>query len=244
MKYIQANWPAPKQIKAYTTVRSGWGGRKAYHIDNQGNYSSPHPEYVAESHRLEELLQLPEEPIWITQTHSTMVIEATRENREKTADASFTTQKHRVCVVLTADCLPILLCNKQATHIAAIHAGWRGLSGGIIEATLNVLKQPAEDILVWFGPAIGPQKFEVGKDVFDAFISQHPGSISAFTPLKEGKWLANLYILASLRLKWLGISEIYGGHYCTYTQDDLFFSYRRDQGKTGRMASLIWIDDK
>ncbi len=224
MKFIQPNWPAPKQIKAYTTVRDGWGGPK-------------------ESHPLQQLLHLPEEPIWLTQTHSIHVIEATPENREKTADASFTNNKHRVCVVLTADCLPILICNKQATHVAAIHAGWRGLSQGIIEATFDVLKLAADDLLVWLGPAIGPQKFEVGHDVFDAFTRQHPESASAFIAYKEGKWLANLYALASLRLRGLGISQIYGGHYCTYTQNDLFFSYRRDQKNTGRMASLIWIGD-
>jgi YfiH family protein len=127
--------------------------------------------------------------------------------------------------------------------VAAIHAGWRGLSGGIIETTVQALAQKPEDLLVWLGPAIGPQKFEVGQDVYDAFTLQQPESAEGFTPYKEGKWLADLYELARIRLKRLGIAHIYGGDFCTYTQDDLFFSYRRDKGKTGRMASLIWIDN-
>lgn len=225
MKFIQPEWPAPSPIKAYTTLRNGWGGRQPQHeID------------------LENLFQLPNEPIWLTQTHSTITIEAIPENKEKIADASFAKQPNCVCVVLTADCLPLLICNKQGSHVAAIHAGWRGLSNGIIEATLSALNQPMDNLLVWLGPAIGPQKFEVGKDVYDAFVMKHPESESAFTPHTEGKWLANLYELAKIRLKQQGISQIYGGDFCTYTQDDLFFSYRRDKGKTGRMASLIWID--
>jgi YfiH family protein len=244
MKFIQPSWPAPKHIKSYTTLRSGWGGRKPHHEENRGNYSGNHPQYVEESKRLETLLQLPDEPLWITQTHSTIVIEATPENREQNADASFTSQPNRICVVLTADCLPILITNKQGTSVAAIHAGWRGLSSGIIEKTLQALQQPAEDLLVWLGPAIGPQKFEVGKDVYDEFTGRHAESIAAFKPHAEGKWLANLYELAKIRLNLQGINQIYGGDYCTFTQDEMFFSYRRDQGKTGRMATLIWIDDQ
>jgi len=224
MKYIQPNWPAPQHIKAYTTTRSGWSGR-----------------YVENNHQLETVLQLPEEPIWMTQTHSTIAIEATPENKDQIADASFTTKPNRICIVLTADCLPILLCNKQGTSIAAIHAGWRGLAGGIIETTLQALHQPGDSILAWLGPAIGPQQFEVGKDVYDAFADRHAESVSAFIPYSQGKWLANLYTLAKIRLKLQGVSQIYGGDFCTFTQADMFFSYRRDKSKTGRLASMIWI---
>ena len=237
MKYITPNWPAPACIKAYTTARSGWGGRRPHHDTHPGFYTSD----TEESGTLKSLLHLPEEPIWLTQTHSTITIPATPENREKNADASFTNETNRICAVLTADCLPLLICNKQGTHIAAIHAGWRGLANGIIETTLTSLQQPAHDLLVWLGPAIGPQKFEVGKDVYDAFTQKHAESDSAFAPLSGDKWLADLYALAKIRLKLQGISHIYGGEFCTFTQDDLFFSYRRDKGKTGRMASLIWI---
>lgn len=219
MTFIQPNWPAPPQIRAYTTLRT----------------ATPHP--VGD-------LPLPSDPIWLDQhTHSATVVEATQENKKAIADASFTTQTNQVCAVLTADCLPILICNQQGTHIAAIHAGWRGLANDIIENTLIALKQPPQDLLVWLGPAIGAQKFEVGKDVYDAFVSKHPESIHAFKPHTDDKWLADLYQLAKIRLHKQRINAIYGGEYCTYTQADLFYSYRRDKAHSGRLASLIWIGD-
>lgn len=228
MNYLKPEWPAPHQVKAYTTLRQSFGDIK---------------KETLETDKLKTLLNLPEEPIWIKQTHSTIVIEATPANISMTADASYTKSFNRVCVVLTADCLPILICNRQGTYVAAIHAGWRGLAGGIIEATLQTVPHPFSDLIVWLGPAIGPQKFEVGKDVFDAFTRENPASETGFLHYKDEKWLANLYHLAKIRLYEQGIKEIYGGQFCTYTQDDLFFSYRRDQGKTGRMASLIWIEE-
>lgn len=230
MKYLTPDWPAPAHIKAYTTTRHSFGTSKSNTISDE------------EKQHLQTLFQLPNDPIWLNQTHSTSVIHAIPDNKYQMADASFTHQPNHICAVITADCLPILICNKQGTHIAAIHAGWRGLAGGIITNTLEALAQPANELLVWLGPAIGPQKFEVGKDVYEAFTHHHPESVSAFTPHKPEKWLADLYQLAKIRLTDHGISHIYGGNFCTFTQDDLFFSYRRDQGKTGRMASLIWID--
>jgi YfiH family protein len=221
MNFIKPDWPAPANIKAYTTVRSSWNGPK----------NDP---------ALISLLQLPEEPIWVRQTHSHIALNALPENKHLEADATYTDQTNRVCAVLTADCLPVLVCNKQGTHVAAIHAGWRGLASGVIETTLQHLNLPANDILIWLGPAIGPKKFEVGQDVFDAFTLQHPDTASAFTPHTPGKWLANLYELAKIRLASQGISQIYGGNFCTFTQDELFFSYRRDKGLVGRMASVIW----
>lgn len=232
-EYLQPEWPAPSHIKAYTTLRDGWGGRKL-----QQNSADPE----VESRRLQALLHLPEEPIWLKQTHSAIAIPAEIENKEQIADASFTHAPNRVCVVLTADCLPLLICNKKGTHIAAIHAGWRGLASGVIENTLTKLNQPKDDLLVWLGPAIGPTKFEVGEDVYSAFTNKHPESALAFRPHTPGKWFANLYELAKIRLKIMGISNIYGTDFCTYSQENLFYSYRRDQGNTGRMASLIWID--
>lgn len=238
MKFIEASWPAPKNIKAYTTLKSGWGERHPYQDTYVGFYTS-NPE---ESTKLQTLLQLPTEPIWVKQTHSMIALEATPDNKEKEADATFSNQPEQVCAILTADCLPVLICNTKGTQVAAIHAGWRGLAGGIIESTVNQLKQPATELMAWLGPAIGPTKFEVGQDVYNAFTLKHPEAVRAFKPHTDGKWLANLYELAKIRLNLLGISQIYGGDYCTYTQDDLFFSYRRDQGKTGRMVSLIWIE--
>ncbi|RDI48794.1 peptidoglycan editing factor PgeF [Aquicella lusitana] len=236
MKFIQPDWPVPASVKAYTTVRDSWGERQPYHDMHPGFYAGSENE----NQRLKTLLQLPSEPVWITQTHSNVAIAATPENSKKEADATFTDQPGQVCAILTADCLPVLVCNKQGSHVAAIHAGWRGLASGIIEATLKAMRQPAADLLVWLGPAIGPQKFEVGQDVYDAFVQKHPESAAAFLPQRPGKWLADLYTLARIRLRHQGVTQIYGGDFCTYTQADLFFSYRRDKGKTGRMASLIW----
>jgi YfiH family protein len=229
LNYIQPNWPAPAHIKAYTTLRQGWQRRTD-------------EERSSESAQLRSLLSLPEEPLWVHQTHSAIALPAVLENKEQIADATYTAQPNRVCAVLTADCLPLLICNKQGTHVAAIHAGWRGLSSGVIEATLRGLNLPGQDLLVWLGPAIGPQKFEVGADVYNAFTSQHAESAKAFTPHSDGKWMANLYELARIRLTMQGVSAIYGGEYCTHTQEDKFYSYRRDNGQTGRMVSLVFID--
>lgn len=233
MNYIKPDWPAPAQIKAYTTTRKGWGGRIFVRGEMEGKQDTD---------QLISLLRLPAEPVWLKQVHDTTVVTAEPGIAELTADASHTSEPGRVCVISTADCLPVLVCNKQGTRVAAMHAGWRGLSGGIIENTIEALALPPDDLLVWLGPAIGPQKFEVGRDVYDAFTSRHAESASAFTVHRENKWLADLYALARIRLRLLGINAVYGGGYCTYTQEELFFSYRRDHGNTGRMASLIWID--
>ena len=227
MKCISPNWPAPANIKAFTTTRQ-----------SIGDIDLKHPK---ERQSLTRLFALPEEPIWINQVHSAIAIEALPENQDKTADALFTNKPNHLCAVLTADCLPILICNRQGTHIAAIHAGWRGLANGIVEQTLEQLPIAGQDLLVWLGPAIGPGKFEVGSDVLEAFTHHDPEASRAFAPQPGAKWLADLYQLARLRLHKYGINEIYGGNFCTHSQSDLFFSYRRDQGKTGRMASIIWV---
>ncbi len=228
MKFITAEWPAPASIHAFTTTRQSFGKES--------------PKLAVETQKLIDLFSLPSTPIWINQVHATNIVKANPENLHVDADASYTDEIKRVCIVLTADCLPILICNKQGTHIAAIHAGWRGLAAGIIEQSLATLALPPEDLLIWLGPAIGPEKFEVGEDVLASFTQSNPESIAAFTPHTQGKWLANLYLLAKMRLQKLGVKHIYGGDYCTHSQDDLFFSYRRDKGTPGRMASLIWID--
>lgn len=234
MNYLTPDWNAPAHIKAYTTTRIGCPLTLPYDALQLSGSD--------ESKRLGALLHLPAEPIWLKQTHSNLATEATDSNRGMIADASFSAQTRQICLVFTADCLPLLICNKSGTHVAAIHAGWRGLANGIIENTIRALNQPPESLLVWLGPAIGPSKFEVGRDVYDAFVSQHSESNPAFKPHGDEKWLANLYTLASVRLNKLGITGIFGGNYCTFSQDDLFYSYRRDKGQTGRMASLIWIE--
>lgn len=225
-KFLKPNWPAPAHVKAYTTTRHAWTD-----------------EPLTENVSLHTLLDLPAEPIWLNQKHTNIALPATVDNRQQIADACFSNQARQVCAVLTADCLPLFICNKQGTHVAAIHAGWRGLAAGIIESTLQGLNQPSQDLMVWLGPAISQPKFEVGLDVYEAFTLKHEAAKTAFIPHGQGKWLANLYELAKIRLNLLGITQIYGAQFCTYSQDNLFFSYRRDGGKTGRMISLIWINE-
>lgn len=226
--YITPNWPAPTNIKAFTTTRLGWGGPDC---------RVWMPEAI---NKLVQVLHLPNDPIWLKQYHSTVVVEALPEHRGSDADGSFSREANQVCMVETADCLPVLICNRQGSYVAAVHAGWRGLVNGIIEAAVQTAAHPADELLVWLGPAIGPGKFEVGRDVYDAFVSKHSAAASAFQRKNDDKWLANLYELARLRLKLLGVNAVYGGEYCTYTQQDLFYSYRHDGGSTGRMASVIW----
>jgi len=169
-----------------------------------------------------------------------------RDVDESDADGSYTTQNGIVSVIMTADCLPVLVCNRQGTGVAALHAGWRGLADGIIERGVQKLMQNTrsgpEELLIWLGPAIGPKVFEVGDEVREEFMHQSPASQYSFVPgSTSGKWLADIYKLAKLRLSQHGVENIYGGDYCTYTEKERFFSYRRD-GVTGRMASLIWIE--
>jgi YfiH family protein len=237
MNIITPDWPAPAEIRAFTTTRPYWG-------KNIGNVDAI---LQQESARLTALMALPSEPVWLNQTHSDIAVCAnTHTDPYQAADASYTDKPNQICVVLTADCLPILLCNAKANRVAAIHAGWRGLANGVVENTVQALKsgQNDSDWLAWLGPAIGPEKFEVGADVYHAFTEQDAESKRCFVPGAPEKWLANLYDLATLRLQKLGITHIYGGEYCTHSDPDLFFSWRRDRLKTGRMASLIWIEKK
>lgn len=230
MTVITPDWPAPSNVKAYTTTRHVWG-----HNDSR---------LPAERESLKELFNLPQDPVWLKQVHGTTAVEATPDKKETSADASYTQTSGQVCVILTADCLPILICDQSGNSIANIHAGWRGLAGGIIEQTLDCMCADSQNLMVWLGPAIGPEKFEVGEDVFTAFTSSHKQAVNAFKPHTADKWHANLYALAKIRFAERGIRHIYGGNFCTHTQSDLFFSYRRDQGKTGRMATVIWLESK
>ncbi len=240
--YLRPDWPAPSHIKAYTTLRTGGVSVSPYDQFNLGDHVDDNPEHVASNrHLLASQLQLPSEPIWLQQTHSTQVVEATIHNLNQIADAAFTAQAKQVCVILTADCLPILVTNKKGTHVAAIHAGWRGLAQGIIESTLAALNLAPEELLIWLGPAISAKHFEVGDEVREIFLHSLPEATYAFTPSPAKRWLADLYELARVKLKKLGVNQVYGGEYCTYADKDLFYSYRRDGKETGRMASLIWI---
>ncbi|MFN3543811.1 MAG: peptidoglycan editing factor PgeF [Thiobacillus sp.] len=220
------------------TTREGGVSEPPWAGFNLGDHVGDDPRHVAANRaRLRE--QLPAEPGWLRQVHSARVVELGRDaNRE--ADASVSREAGQVCAVLTADCLPVLFCDQAGSVVAAAHAGWRGLAGGVLEATVAAMRVPPAQILAWMGAAIGPEAFEVGDDVREAFVSQHPATAAGFVPHAPGKWLADIYALARIRLATIGVHAVYGGGRCTVSEADRFFSYRRD-GVTGRMATLIWL---
>lgn len=251
--YLVPQWPCPSNVRAYTTLRSGVGySRPPYAFFNLADHVGDDPEAVLQNRqRLRSLLQLPSEPYWLQQVHGTAVTQAQRATTPPVAaDASYSGSKGVVCAVLTADCLPVLFCDVAGRWVAAAHAGWRGLLNGVLEQTVFAAKAPVDQLLVWLGPAIGPQAFEVGEEVRQAFVQQCGEARCAFQSASQcgysdrpGKWYADLYQLARQRLAKLGVQQVYGGDHCTYHESDRFFSYRRD-GISGRMASLIWLADE
>ncbi len=238
---ILPDWPAPHQVRAVSTTRSGGTSGGAFASLNLGDHVGDNPQDVA-ANRAILASQLHAEPLWLTQVHGTAVIDAAQATPGSEADAAISHQPGRACSVMTADCLPVLFCDRHGSTVAAAHAGWRGLHAGILEETVKSMQVPASDILAWLGPAIGPQAFEVGEEVRTAFLSRDNQAALAFRHGKQdGKWWADLYLLARQRLAACGVSRIYGGTRCTFSEADTFFSYRRD-GQTGRMASLIWLE--
>ncbi len=240
LEFIQPKWPAPEGVRALTTTRQGGVSQAPYDTLNLGDHVGDDPRAVAENRRrLREQLSLPAEPRWLSQVHGCAVADAAGEGACE-ADAAIATAPGQVCAVLTADCLPVLFCDRTGTRVAAAHAGWRGLADGVLEATLVRLGVAPDEVLAWMGPAIGPAAFEVGDEVREAFIAHDPGAGEAFTSAPGGKWLADLYTLARRRLGAAGVKVVYGGGLCTYSDAERFYSYRRD-GVSGRIASLIWI---
>ena len=245
-QYLSPNWSTPPNIRAYITTRNGGFSQKPYTNFNLGDHVGDNPKTVQKNRtKLKSDLKLINEPIWLKQTHSTKVIcldnQITKSQPEE-ADASYTTQPNVICAVLTADCLPLLLAAKDGSVVAAIHAGWQGLAAGIIENTLLKLKTitKLEDLLVWLGPAIGPKAFLVKDDVRQQFLQKDPKTELAIHKHDENTWLVDMYAIAKQRLHAYNVTKIYGSDFCTYTDQELFFSYRRDQQITGRMASLIY----
>ena len=237
------DWPAPGNVHAWSTFRAGGVSEAPYDQLNLADHVGDDKHAVSRNRQLlKQSLALPAEPCWLEQVHGIDVIEASTAMENNVADGSFTSKPGCVCVVMTADCLPVLLCDKQGTVIAAVHAGWRGLLQGVIPAAVEKLQVPNDQILAWLGPAIGPQSFEVGREVKEAFLDADLNNGGAFLPSTTGHFVANLYQLAELQLKRLGINEVYGQKWCTYQDKAHYFSYRRD-GVTGRMASLIWLAD-
>jgi len=239
MNAIQPDWPLPRGVKAAVTLRSGGVSQGSYASLNPADHVGDDPKAVAANRAIiQEMLQLPSEPIWLRQVHGIGVIKADQSQGVPEADASFTDRNCTVCAVLTADCLPVLFCGDNGRVIGAAHAGWRGLQAGVIKQTLAAMN--CAEVSVWLGPAIGPDNFEVGDDVREAFLADNTKAAGAFRDHGPGKWLADIYQLARLQLAELGVDNIHGGGLCTVADDARFYSYRRDGAATGRMASLIW----
>jgi len=240
--FITPKWPAPGNVKALQTTRVGGMSRAPFASLNFGEHVQDNPLTVAQNRHL--LSQyLPSEPVWLNQVHGVEVIDAAKSACLANADASFAIKKNVVCVTMTADCLPVLLCDTAGTVVAAVHAGWRGLCDGVIEATASKMPVDPSKLMAWLGPAIGPNAFEVGDEVHKQFIQKDAKAALAFRPHGD-KWLGDLYLIAQQRLNSIGVTQIYGGgvkeNFCTYTDEARFFSFRRDN-ITGRMASLIWL---
>lgn len=239
--WLVPDWPVPERVRALITSRNGGGSTGPYASMNLGLRVGDDPDVVQANRRLLKHF-LPAEPRWLDQVHGTTVVDAERLTHPVQADASVTKNRGCVSVVMVADCLPILFADRTGSAVAAAHAGWRGLAGGVIENTLRALGTPPQNLFAYLGPAIGPSAFEVGNDVRDAFIAADPAADLAFRPHKPGKWLADLFVLARQRLARSGVRNVYGGGLCTYSSPARFFSHRRDQ-VSGRMAALIWIED-
>ena len=244
MQAINPNWNVPKNIHAFTTIREGGVSLTPYFSFNLGDHVGDNKSAVKTNRTLlVEKFGLPQTPIFLTQTHSTRVIQLPYSGKNLEADAVYTNVPNQVCAVMTADCLPVLFTTTSGTEVAAAHAGWRGLCDGVLEETIKYFQAKPEDIIAWFGPAIGPTAFQVGIDVVKQFFAVDEKAKLAFQPdtIEEGKYLGNLYQIATQRLNNLGITQIYGGNHCTFNEKELFFSYRRDN-QTGRMASVIWFE--
>ena len=250
---LLADWPAPENIHAFTTLRHGMGVSEApfdeFNLGNRYSDQGDDPGAVEKNRdSLAREFSLPAKPHWLRQVHGVEVLRFDRApestghflHDEPVADASVTSKKNVVLSVLTADCLPVLFCHQDGSEIAAAHAGWRGLADGMLENTVGAMQGSPEKIMAWLGPAAGARAYEIGVDVRDAFIRHDPKASSAFFPTRENHWKVDLYQLARMRLHAMGVNKIFGGDHCTISEPDKFFSHRRDQ-RTGRMASIIWM---
>ncbi len=236
--FIVPDWPCHANVHALQTTRAGGCSQPPFDSLNLADHVQDNPLDVARNRQLL-APYVPTEPVWLNQVHGVHVIDAATSSCQVRADASYTTKPNVVCVTMTADCLPVLISDKAGTVVAAVHAGWRSLCDGIIEATVEKMLVPRTDLMAWLGPAIGPESFEVGEDVRNQFIAKDQRAISAFKPSGE-KWLGDLYSIARQRLYNLGVRDVYGKVTCTFTNENHFFSFRRDS-KTGRMATMIWL---
>jgi YfiH family protein len=243
---IIPDWPAPAKVRAFQTTRLGGVSAAPFASLNLGDHVGDAPRVVARNRMLLNTL-LPSEPVWLEQVHGTMVANADLAGCRTVADAAVA--RRGVCVVMTADCLPVLLCDQAGTVVGAAHAGWKGLAAGVIEATVREMGVEPSELMAWLGPAISQRAFEVGAEVRDEFVAADPVAADAFIPSplqgegrgESSKYLADIYALARLRLSAMGITQIYGGDRCTYSEPEQFFSYRRN-GVTGRQGTFIWVE--
>jgi YfiH family protein len=242
MSWIEPDWPAPAHVRAATTLRRGGVSEGDFASFNLATHVGDDPQAVRENRRrLREQLQLSVEPAWLNQVHGTNVVEAQEFATAPDADASVTRVPGQACVVMTADCLPVLFCDRQGTRVAAAHAGWRGLVGGVLRSTIDVFQVDPGEILAWMGPAIEQSAFEVGGEVRDEFLVRDAGDHVGFQSNARGRWQADLYELARRELRRHGVTRVYGGGFECFADSPRFYSYRRN-ARTGRMASLVWIE--
>ena len=238
--WLNIDWPAPPGVRVLSSFRGGGASSAPYASLNLGDHVGDHPQAVA--HNRQALIAaagLPAEPVWLEQVHGVHVADLDEPGPYGPADAAVTRRAKRVCAILTADCLPVVFATESGDTIAAAHAGWRGLSAGVIEAAVQAIGASPQHLIVWLGPAIGPQHFEVGAEVRQAFIRADPGDVDAFEKNAQRRFMADLAWLARRRLKRPGISRVHGGGECTYARADRYFSHRRD-GITGRQGTFIW----
>ncbi len=243
--WVEPHWPAPTRVRALSTLRQGAGvSLPPFDRFNLGARCGDDPAAVAANRReLQRLAALPNPPLWLRQVHGAGVAyaDALDAEAEPEADAAVTARPGRVLAVLTADCLPLLFCADDGSAVGVAHAGWRGLAGGVIEAAVRAFDAPPSRLLAWLGPAAGPERYEVGEEVRAAFLAQSEEAAGGFRPNRGGHWLCDLYALARQRLTALGVNRVFGGERCSIGEPEQFFSHRRD-GRSGRMASLVWIE--
>lgn len=243
--WFEPDWPAPERVRALMTTRHGGVSEGPWASMNLGSHVGDSPIAVARNRAILRAV-VPSEPRWLDQVHGTAVWDAASTDAggaPPRADASFAREAGAVCVVMTADCLPVLFCDDEGSVVAAAHAGWRGLAAGILDATIARMGVSSGRIMAWMGPAIGPEAFEVGGEVRERFIAADANAERAFHPApSDGKWYADLFELARQRLRSIGVERVFGGDVCTHSDPSRWFSYRRD-GVTGRLASLVWLSD-
>lgn len=242
LSWIVPDWPAPPPVRALSTLRGGGVSRGVYAGLNLGDHVGDDAQAVADNRAaLARAAGLPAAPCWLRQVHGVRAVDAAHWRPGEEADACHAAAPGQVCAVLTADCLPVLLCDRDGGRVAAVHAGWRGLLAGVIESAVRAMGVPGARLIAWLGPAIGPESFEVGGEVRASFLEASPGAAGMFRPGRDDRWMADLYGLARLRLRAAGVVAVHGGGWCTLRDPARFYSYRRD-GATGRMATLIWLE--